>query len=105
MSDRGMKKWVAYRALVEQASSLSKTHKEKRKIEKPLISNEEAEKINEILVNYSNEELIITIYKDGFLYEIETKLSKIDPINKELILEDRSKIKLKDLVYLKRKED
>ena len=104
MSDRGMKKWVAYRALVEQASSLSKTKRNKTRIEKPLMSSDKAEEINEILVNYDNEELVIIIYEDGFLYEIESVLSKIDPINRCLILEDRRKISFSKLVDLKYKD-
>ena len=46
MSDRGMKKWAPYKALNEQAPALQQTRMSKIVIEKPLISNEEAEDIN-----------------------------------------------------------
>ena len=102
MSERGMKKWVSYRALVEQASALSKTHQDKKKVEKPLISNEAAEEINEILVNYHGEELKITKYYDGFLYEIKTTLSKIDPIDRCVILPDRRRIYFKEIIKIEK---
>ena len=100
MSERGMKKWVSYRALVEQASALSKTHLDKKKIEKPLISNEAAEEINEILVNYHGEELTITKYDDGFLYEIRTALKDIDSINKCVVLPNRKRIYFYEIVKI-----
>ena len=52
MSDRGMKKWAPYKSLPEQDPHLINTKKNKTKIDKPLISSEEAEVINEILSNY-----------------------------------------------------
>ena len=59
MSDRGIKKWAPYKSLPEQDFTL-KGHKEKEeKIEKPTISSEFAEEINNILVNYHGETLTI----------------------------------------------
>ena len=100
MSDRGMKKWVAYRALVEQATALSKTHLEKRKIEKPLISNDRAEEINEILVNYNNEELLITYYEEGFIKETITRIESINIYNKTLLLQNKKTLLLSNLLNL-----
>lgn len=102
MSDRGMKKWVSFRALVEQASSLSKSYKEKRKIEKPLISNERAEEINDILFTYKGEELLITYYRDGFVYKINTTLIKIDELNRKLILPERKNIYFKEITNIEK---
>ena len=57
MSERGMKKWAPYKSLNEQEHYLNKLHKDNEKVEKPKISSDAAEEINEILVNYHGEEL------------------------------------------------
>ena len=52
MSERGMKKWAPYKSLNEQEDYLNKLHKKQEKVERPRISSDEADNINEILVNY-----------------------------------------------------
>ena len=64
MSDRGMKKWAPYKSLNEQWSTLDQIKKEEIK-EKPKISNEKAEEINDILVNYEGQELTIRYFRKG----------------------------------------
>lgn len=100
MSDRGMKKWVAFKALVEQTTALSKMTLNKRKIDKPLISNERAEKINSILSNYQNEEVILTYYEDGVLYEIKSEILKINPLEKYILISNRKRIDFKNIINL-----
>ena len=51
MSERGMKKWAPYKSLNEQEDYLKKLHKKQEKVERPSISSDEADNINEILVN------------------------------------------------------
>lgn len=102
MSDRGMKKWAPYRSLVEQMPSLEKTKEKKTQIEKPLISNEEADCINEILVNYQGEELFITYFRNGKLYEENIFIKKIDIYEKKLVLPNRRSIKLSEIVKLEK---
>lgn len=102
MSDRGMKKWAPYRSLVEQMPSLEKTKQKKTQIEKPLISNEEAECINEVLVNYQGEELFIAYFRNGKLYEENIFIKKIDIYEKKLVLPNRRSIKLSEIVKLEK---
>lgn len=105
MSDRGIKKWAPYKTLSEQDFTL-KSHKEKEeKIEKPIISREFAEEINEILVNYHGETLIIGYYKNGKILEVEDKIKKIDPYEKKLILFSRKIIMINDIVSVSIKEE
>lgn len=105
MSDRGIKKWAPYKTLSEQDFTL-KSHKEKEeKIEKPTISSEFAEEIDEILVNYHGETLIIGYYKNGKILEVIDKIKKIDPYEKKLILISRKIIMIKDIVSVSIKEE
>ena len=103
MSDRGMKKWAPYKSLVEHDPAINKAIDKTKKIEKPKISNEEAEAINEILQTYNGEVLIITTFKNGELIKTETSLNKIDPYEHKLILPNRKSISLHDVVGIERK--
>ena len=100
MSDRGMKKWAPYKSLNEQWDTLDKMSEEEY-IEKPKISNEEAEEINEKLVNYSGEVYTFYYYKRGKVLKEKTTIKKIDVFNHKLILDNGVSITLKDLVGIK----
>ncbi len=100
MSDRGMKKWAPYKSLVEQTPSLEGTYDDNRKIERPKISQDVAEEINEILVNYHNQDLKIRFFKRGHIYEIISSLKKIDVLNKKIVTSNDVTIAFKDLLYL-----
>ena len=102
MSERGMKKWAPYKSLNEQENNLNKLHKNNEKVEKPKISSDEAEEINEILVNYHGEELLITFYRNEKILSITSTIKKIDPENKKIVLPDRKTIYFTELVGLER---
>ena len=102
MSDRGMKKWNAYKSLPEHDVALNGQFNKREKVEKPLLSQEEAELINEILVNYQGEELILSYWRDGEIKEEIVTLKKIDPYNKKIITIEGDKYLFKEIVGLKR---
>lgn len=87
MSDRGMKKFAPFASLIEQKDYLDNMRYEKGKKEKPRLSNEKAEEINEILTTYRGEILEFHYYYDGYIYKIESKILKIDIYNRKLKLE------------------
>ena len=97
MSDRGMKKWAPYKTLQEQWDTLDNLHSSNEKIEKPKISNEQAEEINDILVNYHGQELEIIYYKSGRLLKEKSTIKKIDAFERKLVLDNSKIIYLKDL--------
>lgn len=97
MSDRGMKKWAPFSSLIEQSTVLNEMFYQKNKKEKPTISQERASKINQILVNYSGQQLRIKYYYDGYLYEIVTTIKRIDTLNKKLIFEEGN-LKFSDII-------
>lgn len=104
MSDRGMKKWAPYKSLIEQDPAIMQMRKERNKVDRPIISNEVAEEINEILTNYHGEMLRIKVYKNGEINYIETTLSKIDPYDRRLVTPERKSIYLKDVVGISKIE-
>ena len=102
MSERGMKKWAPYKSLVEQEKYLKKAHDDNNKQERPTISSDEAEEINEILVNYAGEELVITYWRNEKINTVSTIIKKIDPVNKKIVLPDRKAILFSELINLER---
>ena len=102
MSERGMKKWAPYKSLIEQEKYLKKASQNSEKQVRPQISTDEAEQINEILVNYQGEELEITYWRNEKLNTIASILVKIDPENKKIVLPERKTIYFKELISLER---
>ena len=101
MSDRGMKKWAPYKTLNEQWSTLEELHKNEERVERPTISNEVAEEINDKLVNYNGEELEFYYYKNGRILKEKSTIKKIDAMERKIYLTNGVKILLKDLIGLK----
>ena len=102
MSERGMKKWAPYKSLIEQEKYLKKASQKNEKQERPQISSDEAENINEILVNYHGEELEITYWRNDKINTISSILVKIDPENKKIVLPERRTIYFNELISLER---
>ena len=102
MSERGMKKLAPYKSLNEQDKYLKKVSDDNKKISKPQISSDEAEEINEILVNYQGEELIITYFRSDKINKINAIIKRIDPLNKKIVLFDRKTISFNEIVKLER---
>lgn len=101
MSDRGMAKWMPYKSLVDQSSSLAKMRYKKNKVEKPSISNDAAEEMDEILRNYDGESVRAKYWEDGYIYVIEGSISKIDVFERVLTFAEK-KVPLKNLIGLTR---
>jgi hypothetical protein len=88
MSDRGMKKWAPYSSLIEQATCLEEMKYQRNKIAKPILTEDQKEKINYVLQSYQKEQIVrIKFFNDGYLYFISTTIKRIDLENKKLILE------------------
>lgn len=98
MSDRGMKKWAPYKSLIEQEVFVNKMRVNKNKIEKPILCEEEIEKINYYLTEKRCRTLIFSIFEDGYIYKIQTKIRTIDQYTKSIVFENNLKINLYDLI-------
>lgn len=101
MSERGMKKWAPYKSLPEYNPKVIEMKKSRHKIEKPKLSSDEAEQINEILKNYHNQELELKYFKNSEIYKYIIYIKKIDIINRVIISTDGDKYSLINIVGLK----
>ena len=96
---RKMVKWAPFASLKEQSIYLNKLKMDRQKVERPLLSEDEINAINEKLVNYDGQTLLITYYDQGFIKQIESVISKIDGPNKKVITPDLA-ISFDDLISL-----
>lgn len=94
-------KWAPYKSLDQQADYLAKMAYEKGKKDKPTLSNEEAEEINELLVHYHDELVKVHYFRDGYVREETGLLDEINIIYKFLKINDLM-ISFKDIVSLKK---
>lgn len=104
MSGRGIKAWAPYKSLKEQWSTLDDVHEQEQKVEKPTISSEEAEEINDLLVNYHGQEIVIEYFRNGKILKEESTIKKIDTFEKKIYLVNRKVISMKELVSLQNKD-
>ena len=89
MSDRGMKKWAPFSSLIEQATCLEEMKYQRNKISKPVLTEDQIEKINYVLQSYKKGQIVkIKFFHDGYLYETNTTIKRIDLENRILILEN-----------------
>lgn len=88
MSNRGMKKWAPYSSLIEQATCLEEMKYQRNKIAKPILTDDQKEKIDFVLQSYKKGQIVkIKFFSDGYLYYINSTIKRIDLENKKLVLE------------------
>lgn len=101
MSERGIKKWAPYKSLPEHDPKIIEMKKNRNKIEKPTLSDDEIEKINAILTNYNGELLDVSYFENGEINNYQITIKKIDIINQIIISNDRKKYYLKNIAGIK----
>lgn len=100
MSDRGMKKWAPYKSLVEQEEFIHKMNVERLKTEKPILMDDEINKINQFLNEKPYNSHIFSFYEDGYIYKVLTKIKRIDMNEQSILFENNLKIDVSDLINI-----
>ncbi|HOF65665.1 MAG: YolD-like family protein [Erysipelotrichaceae bacterium] len=96
---RGMIKWAPFASLKEQAIFLNKMQQENKKVDKPILSEDQMEEMNYILVNYKGERLNIVYFDKGYLREVEGIIKRIDPYTRTILINGK-KILINDLMQI-----
>ncbi|MEI5949350.1 YolD-like family protein [Bacillus albus] len=95
---RGMVKWSPFAAMPEQFAGIREIIKEKYKVTRPILTDDEKELIENMLLCslLSEEEILITYYEDDHLLSSYMTVVDIDPLNSAVICTDAfgNKIKL-----------
>lgn len=104
---RGMVKWTPFAAMPEQFAGISEIVKQKNKVKRPMLTLEEQDLIENMLLCslLSEEEILITYYEDGHVLTSYMTVVDIDPLNKSIICTDafykRIVLKFMDIIATK----
>jgi uncharacterized protein YpmB len=88
MKDRGMKKWAPFASLIEQKKSLHTMHQQRKKIAQPILSEDQAQAINDTLLVAKQKLCHLQYYDDGVIYALNTTIKVIDLVYKTIRFED-----------------
>ncbi|AGE81700.1 YolD-like family protein [Bacillus thuringiensis] len=94
---RGMVKFTPFVALTEQFDGIREIIKEQNKVLHPILTIEEKERIEYMLVYSlsSEEEIMLTYYEDGYILSNYMTVTNIDPSNSTVICTDAFYNKMK----------
>lgn len=84
MSDRGMKKWAPYASLIEQKGTLQRMKRHRTKIPKPLLSEDDANHINQMLYESVGKNVRISYYHDGEILTCDTLFIRLQLDHKRM---------------------
>jgi hypothetical protein len=96
---RGKIKWQPMATIPEQYEQIAQMIEDQDKIEKPLLSEEQLQSINETVTNKINKQLIadISYWKDGYIYTVQCYIKKVDEIYKTMTVIELDKQKQKQI--------
>lgn len=103
MHDRKMIKWMPFNSVINGCYLVKTIEKEKRKIAKPQLSDEQLELFENIIIDAMHNEsaLILYIYHGGFIKKIESLIIKIEPATKKIFLNNHTYVYFCEIVDVK----
>ncbi|MDY0294319.1 MAG: YolD-like family protein [Acholeplasmataceae bacterium] len=98
--DRGIIKWAPFDALVGYGAMIRELKLRLNRIEKPQLSDDQYDEMNQKLVLALHQDLEISIsyYEDGFIRTTWGKIKKIDRVNQLIILTPLERIKAYNII-------
>ncbi|MFL0405155.1 YolD-like family protein [Bacillus nitratireducens] len=87
---RGMVKWQPFASMPEQFAVIKEIISEQTKVPRPILTQDAKEMIeNKLLCSFlGEEEVLLTYYKDVYLYKNYITVININPINETIICTD-----------------
>lgn len=103
---RGMVKWAPFATIPEQHERLKEYMQDQKKIEKPELSDDQLNILNDTLIfkMYNEPNIEVSYFEDGYIQTTEGYIHKVDTYQQMLHLYEGnglSKIYLKDIVEIK----
>lgn len=88
MQDRNTIKWAPFNSVINGNNVINELAQEQNKISHPVLTEDKIESIEEYIIESFNSstEINIKYYKNYQLYKVSGYITKIDPINKKIIL-------------------
>ncbi|NKX12203.1 YolD-like family protein [Bacillus cereus] len=87
---RGMVKWQPFASMPEQFAVIKEMIKEQTKASRPIVTQDAKEMIeNKLLTSFlGEEEVLLTYYKDGYLYKNYITVVDINPLMETITCTD-----------------
>ncbi|UXU48891.1 YolD-like family protein [Staphylococcus arlettae] len=103
---RGIVKWNAFKTLLEQYEQLEQYIQDQNKIDRPSLSDDQLQRLNETLVfkMFNDPHINVRYFSNGYIKEKEGVIHKVDPYTQTLHLYENKgidKLDLKDIVEIK----
>ena len=101
--DRGIIKWAPFDSVISSKKVIRDIENSKHKIVKPILSEDELNNIESIILDsyHNKDEIEIKYFYNGKYYKIKNIISKIDNIKKIIVLDNNKKIYFNQIVSVK----
>lgn len=98
--DRGIIKWAPFNSVTPSKQLINKLANERQKINKPILSEEQLETIQNNLLTVYNNEIIATIkyFKNGSIYTEKSQIKFLDPNQHRIILTNNKAIYFNQII-------
>lgn len=103
MHNRDSIKWAPFNSVINGNYIVNSIIKEKNRINKPILSEEQISEFEELIrISMINKiELLIYIYRNGYIKEIKGTVLKIETSKKQIILDDHITLYFCEIVKIK----
>ena len=100
MSDRGMVKWAPFNSVINGNQVLKEIKFVKSKMSKPVLSEEQIANLEEkIITSYSENSMIkLYYYKNEHINIINGRITKLDSVNKKIIINNKTSIYFNNII-------
>lgn len=84
------REWVPFTVMSEQLLSMRKVIGEKLKVQRPIVTNEEKERISDKLLTalLYEQEILVTYFEDGYILTSYMTVVHIDPVRQIIMCTD-----------------
>ena len=99
MNDRGMIKWQPFESLISSKEVVNSILKMKNEVNKPILSIDQLEKLNELILKsyYNQAKIVICYFKSNQIYKITGTIIEINPNMKIITLNNQIKLHISQI--------
>ncbi len=100
MNDRGIVKWAPFNSVINGNQLLDEINYERNRISKPVLSEEQIADLEENIITAYSERSIINLYfyKNGCINIINGQITKLDPVNKIITINNKTRIYFNNII-------
>lgn len=100
MNDRGTVKWAPFNSVIDGNQILKEIKFEKSKIQKPILSDEQISDLEEKIITAYTQNIKISLYfyKNEHINTIDGKITKLDSVNKLIIINNTTKMYFNNII-------